>query len=38
VTSHGAGTAIVFALGLVEVLVSMEKAEELSAAMIVQRG
>jgi 4-methyl-5(b-hydroxyethyl)-thiazole monophosphate biosynthesis len=38
VTSQGAGTAIEFALGLVEELVSAEKASELSAAMVVHHG
>jgi 4-methyl-5(b-hydroxyethyl)-thiazole monophosphate biosynthesis len=38
VTSQGAGTAIEFALGLVEDLVGKETAERLSAAMIVHHG
>ncbi len=38
VTSQGAGTAIEFALDLVEELVGREQAEELAAAMIVHRG
>ncbi|MEZ6197330.1 MAG: DJ-1/PfpI family protein [Planctomycetota bacterium] len=37
VTSRGAGTAMEFALTLVEELVGAEKAEELAAAMLVHR-
>ena len=34
VTSRGVGTAIAFALKLIEVLISKEKAEEIAASII----
>ncbi|MDF2521542.1 MAG: hypothetical protein K0R84_2170 [Clostridia bacterium] len=37
ITSKGPGTAILFALDLVEILVGKEKAEELKGSMIVQK-